>query len=216
MIIVCSSYVIGVVAAGFASESEEVSADVIRRAFLATEEEFLSLVRQQWSTNPQMASVGTCCLVGVICNGVLHVANAGDSRAVLGRADKSGRGVTAVQLSTEHNASFESVRNELRTLHPDDPHIVVSKHKVWRVKGIIQVTNHLCISSSLIQKRCGYQDDNGAGFLGTTGIKIHWRRLSQEVGVQQRTTLGQIQAASTVQQADSQRRTVSTRTQAQP
>ncbi|KAG6437387.1 hypothetical protein SASPL_102302 [Salvia splendens] len=127
----------------FASESEEVSADVIRRAFLATEEEFLCLVRQQWSTNPQMASVGTCCLVGVICNGVLHVANAGDSRAVLGRADKSGRGVTAVQLSTEHNASFESVRNELRTLHPDDPHIVVSKHKVWRVKGIIQVSRSI-------------------------------------------------------------------------
>lgn len=127
----------------FASENQEISADVIKKAFLATEEEFLSLVRQQWSTNPQIASVGTCCLVGIICNGLLYVANAGDSRVVLGRADKSGRGVTAIQLSTEHNANLESVRDELRSLHPDDPNIVVSKHKVWRVKGIIQVSRSI-------------------------------------------------------------------------
>ncbi|KAH6805934.1 Protein phosphatase 2C family protein [Perilla frutescens var. frutescens] len=127
----------------FGSENQDISADVIKKAFLATEEEFLCLVRQQWSTNPQFASVGTCCLVGVICNGLLHVANAGDSRVVLGRAVKSGRGVTAIQLSTEHNANLESVRDELRSLHPDDPHIVVSKHKVWRVKGIIQVSRSI-------------------------------------------------------------------------
>ncbi|KAL8480452.1 hypothetical protein ACS0TY_026578 [Phlomoides rotata] len=126
-----------------ASENQEISANVIKRAFLETEEEFLSLVRRQWSVNPQIASVGTCCLVGVICNGLLYVANAGDSRAVLGRSDKTGRGVTAIQLSTEHNANHESVRDELRSLHPDDPQIVVLKHKVWRVKGIIQVSRSI-------------------------------------------------------------------------
>ncbi|PIN15001.1 Protein phosphatase 2C/pyruvate dehydrogenase (lipoamide) phosphatase [Handroanthus impetiginosus] len=127
----------------FASENQEISANVIKKAFLATEEEFLSLVRQQWSIMPQLASVGTCCLVGVICNGLLYVANAGDSRVVLGRADKVVRGVTAIQLSTEHNANNESVRNELRSLHPDDSQIVVLKHKVWRVKGIIQVSRSI-------------------------------------------------------------------------
>ncbi|KAI3474035.1 hypothetical protein Pfo_028823 [Paulownia fortunei] len=127
----------------FASENQEISANVIKKAFLATEEEFLSLVRQQWSIKPQIASVGTCCLVGVICNGLLYVANAGDSRVVLGRADKAVRGVTAIQLSTEHNANVESVRDELRTLHPDDSQIVVLKHKVWRVKGIIQVSRSI-------------------------------------------------------------------------
>ncbi|KAK9033593.1 hypothetical protein V6N11_049780 [Hibiscus sabdariffa] len=45
----------------------------------------------------------------------------------------------AVQLSTEHNASSDAVRDELRSLHPDDPQIVVMKHKVWRVKGLIQI-----------------------------------------------------------------------------
>lgn len=87
-----------------------------------------------------MASVGSCCLAGVICDGLLYVANAGDSRAVLGRADSRGsRQVTAIQLSTEHNASIESVREELRSSHPHDEHIVVLRHKVWRVKGLIQV-----------------------------------------------------------------------------
>ncbi|KAL0409856.1 UNVERIFIED_CONTAM: putative protein phosphatase 2C 38 [Sesamum latifolium] len=127
----------------FATENQEMSATVIKKAFLATEEEFLSLVRQQWSIKPQLASVGTCCLVGVICNGLLYIANAGDSRVVLGRADNDMRGITAIQLSTEHNANIEAVRDELRSLHPDDPQIVVLKHKVWRVKGIIQVSRSI-------------------------------------------------------------------------
>lgn len=116
-----------------------MSANVIKKAFLETEEEFLAIVKQQWVDKPQIASVGSCCLVGVICNGLLYVANAGDSRVVLGRAEKSVRGATAIQLSTEHNASIESVRDELRSLHPHDSQIVVLKHKVWRVKGLIQV-----------------------------------------------------------------------------
>lgn len=116
-----------------------MSADVIKKAFLKTDEEFLSLVKQQWFEKPQLASVGSCCLAGVICNGLLYVANAGDSRVVLGRAEKAARGVTAIQLSMEHNANNESVRDELRSLHPQDSQIVLLKHKVWRVKGIIQV-----------------------------------------------------------------------------
>lgn len=128
----------------FASESPEISINILKKAFLATEEEFLSLVRQQWSTKPQLASVGTCCLVGVISNGHLHIANVGDSRLVLGRTDKSVRGgITAIQLSVEHNANLKSVRDELQLLHPDDPQIVVSKHRVWRVKGIIQVSRSI-------------------------------------------------------------------------
>lgn len=126
--------------AEFTSESCGISADVITRAFLETEEEFLSLVRNQWLTKPQIASAGSCCLVGIICSGLLYIANAGDSRVVLGRMENDVKEVKAVQLSSEHNASMEFVREELHALHPDDPQIVVLKHKVWRVKGIIQVT----------------------------------------------------------------------------
>ncbi|KAL9259376.1 putative protein phosphatase 2C 38 [Drosera capensis] len=96
--------------AEFTAENGAMSADVIKKAFLATEEQFLSVVRKQWLKNPQMASVGACCLVG---------------------------------LSSEHNASRESVREELQRLHPEDPQIVVLKHQAWRVKGIIQVSRSI-------------------------------------------------------------------------
>lgn len=125
--------------AEFATEQHGMSVDVIRKAFTAIEEGFISLVRKQWFSKPQIASVGSCCLVGVICGGILYVANVGDSRAVLGRVERGIREVSAVQISEEHNVSIESVREEVRSLHPDDPHIVVLKHKVWRVKGLIQV-----------------------------------------------------------------------------
>ncbi|XP_076909607.1 putative protein phosphatase 2C 48 [Bidens hawaiensis] len=127
----------------YTSGSEEMSADIIRKAFLATEEEFLALVEREWLSNPRMACVGSCCLVGIICNGVLYIANAGDSRAVLGKEDKSVNALKAVRLSEEHNASFESVREELKSLHPNDPNIVLLKRNVWRVRGLIQISRSI-------------------------------------------------------------------------
>ncbi|XP_075502813.1 putative protein phosphatase 2C 38 isoform X2 [Primulina tabacum] len=127
----------------FTTDNQEMSADVIKNAYLATEEEFLSLVKKQWEIKPQIASVGSCCLVGIICSGLLYIANSGDSRVVLGRLEKVKNEVKAMQLSTEHNASFESVREELHALHPNDPQIVVLKHGVWRVKGLIQVSRSI-------------------------------------------------------------------------
>ncbi|ERM95663.1 hypothetical protein AMTRI_Chr08g207250 [Amborella trichopoda] len=127
----------------FTSEQQAMSTNVIHKAFLATEEAFLSLVKKQWLTKPQLAAVGSCCLVGIVCGGTLYIANLGDSRAVLARSIKATREVAAIQLSSEHNASIESVRQELRSLHPDDSRIVVLKHKVWRVKGLIQVSRSI-------------------------------------------------------------------------
>ncbi|KAF7810763.1 putative protein phosphatase 2C 60 [Senna tora] len=127
----------------FAAEQQSMSVDVIRKAFQATEEGFMSLVARQWPMKPQIAAVGSCCLVGVICNGTLYIANLGDSRAVLGRVVKATGEVLAVQLSAEHNVGIESVRQEMHSLHPDDSHIVVLKHNVWRVKGLIQISRSI-------------------------------------------------------------------------
>ncbi|KAM0938692.1 putative protein-serine/threonine phosphatase [Dioscorea sansibarensis] len=127
----------------FASEQQSMSADVIRKAFQETEEGFLSVVTRQWPLRPQIAAVGSCCLVGIVCSGTLYAANAGDSRVVLGRLIKATGEVLAVQLSEEHNAVHESVRQELCSLHPDDSQIVVLKHNVWRVKGLIQVSRSI-------------------------------------------------------------------------
>ncbi|XP_057469893.1 probable protein phosphatase 2C 60 [Actinidia eriantha] len=127
----------------FTSEQHSMSVDVIRKAFQATEEGFLSVVTKQWSIKPQIAAVGSCCLVGVICGGTLYIANLGDSRAVLGKLVQATGEVLAIQLSTEHNASIESIRHELWSLHPDDSQIVVLKHNVWRVKGLIQISRSI-------------------------------------------------------------------------
>lgn len=129
--------------AEFATEEGDLSEEVIKKAFEATEEEFLRVVRESWIARPQIASVGSCCLLGAISKGVLYVANLGDSRAVLGRKALEGEvncgAVVAERLSTDHNVGVENVRKEVEALHPDDPHIVVCTRGVWRIKGIIQV-----------------------------------------------------------------------------
>ncbi|XP_004295069.1 PREDICTED: probable protein phosphatase 2C 42 isoform X1 [Fragaria vesca subsp. vesca] len=120
-----------------------VTADTIQDAFRRTEEGFTALVSELWSTRPNLATVGTCCLVGVICRGTLFVASLGDSRLVLGKKVGNTGEVAAIQLSTEHNANLEEIRYELKEQHSHDPQIVVLKHGVWRVKGIIQVSRSI-------------------------------------------------------------------------
>lgn len=120
------------------SSKQGVTAETIRKTFLDTDESFIAHVEKQWSVRPQLATAGSCCLVGVVCQRTLFIANLGDSRAVLGKVGLNGQ-IAPEQLSREHDASHESVRQELRAEHPDDPRIVVLKHNVWRVKGIIKV-----------------------------------------------------------------------------
>ncbi|KAA3481195.1 putative protein phosphatase 2C 42 [Gossypium australe] len=127
-----------------AAESQGVvTAETIQRAFRQTEEGFTTLVSESWSTRPNIATVGTCCLVGVIHQHTLFIANLGDSRVVLGKKVGNTGGMAALQLSTEHNANIAAIRQELMELHPNDPQIVVLKHGVWRVKGIIQVSRSI-------------------------------------------------------------------------
>lgn len=125
-----------------ARENGTISEDVLKNAFSATEEGFLTLVRRSWGIKPLIAAIGSCCLVGVIWRGTLYVANLGDSRAVIGSLGRSNE-IIAEQLTRDHNASMEEVRQELRSRHPDDSHIVVMKHGVWRIKGIIQVSRSI-------------------------------------------------------------------------
>ncbi|KAL9317287.1 hypothetical protein ACSQ67_013804 [Phaseolus vulgaris] len=129
----------------FATEQGGLSVDVIKKAFSATEEEFLHLVKLSLPISPQIASVGSCCLFGAITNNVLYVANLGDSRAVLGRraVERKNSPVVAQRLSTDHNVADVEVRREVEALHPDDSHIVVYSRGVWRIKGIIQVSRSI-------------------------------------------------------------------------
>ncbi|KAL9224300.1 hypothetical protein vseg_000350 [Gypsophila vaccaria] len=128
----------------FVSEHGGMSADVIKKAFSATEDEFLRHVKGRFAQQPQIASAGSCCLVGAIVNDELFVANLGDSRAVLGRRSSTKqKNVVAERLSTDHNVSDEEVRREVEALHPDDDHIVAYNRGVWRIRGIIQVSRSI-------------------------------------------------------------------------
>uniref|UniRef100_A0A6N2MF78 protein-serine/threonine phosphatase n=1 Tax=Salix viminalis TaxID=40686 RepID=A0A6N2MF78_SALVM len=117
----------------FAKEHGGLSADVIKKAFNATEEEFCHLVKRSLPLKPQIASVGSCCLVGAISNDAF-------GRRV--DEDKK-KTVVAERLSTDHNVADEEVRKEVEALHPDDSHIVVYTRGVWRIKGIIQVSRSI-------------------------------------------------------------------------
>lgn len=125
-----------------AREERTISEEVLRNAFSATEDGFLALVRRAHQIKPLIAAIGSCCLVGVIWRGTLYIANVGDSRAVIGSLGRSNK-IIAEQLTRDHNASLEEVREEIRSLHPDDSHIVVLKNGVWRIKGIIQVSRSI-------------------------------------------------------------------------
>ncbi|XP_027175079.1 probable protein phosphatase 2C 43 [Coffea eugenioides] len=133
-----------------AQENGTMSEGVICNAFSETEDGFLSIVKQLYPVNRLVASWGSCCLVGVIWEGKLFVANLGDSRAVLGCVGQKmlsclcqSKRVTAKQLTKDHNANMKEVRQELRSSHPDDPQIVLQKFNVWRIKGIIQVSRSI-------------------------------------------------------------------------
>jgi pyruvate dehydrogenase phosphatase len=61
-----------------ARENGTISEDVLKRAFSAAEDGFLTLVHWTCIIKPLIAAVGSCCLVGVIWKVTLHVANLGD------------------------------------------------------------------------------------------------------------------------------------------
>lgn len=174
---------LGLIRAEAASGPEGVTADAIRDAFLATEEGFLAVVSRMWEAQPDMATVGTCCLVGVVHQRTLFVANLGDSRAVLGKKVGRAGQITAEQLSSEHNANEEDVRQELMAQHPDDPQIVALKHGVWRVKGIIQVGFYRIVQFPVAET--GYCICNiyifhfSVNVLGNAGVQIIRRCISK-------------------------------------
>ncbi|XP_042519275.1 probable protein phosphatase 2C 63 [Macadamia integrifolia] len=118
----------------FVAEHGGFSVDVIKKTFDAIEEEFLHLVKRLWPARPQITYVGSYCLVGAISDDMLHVANLGGSRAVLGQKASIGQRipVLAKRLSTDHNVAVEEVRKGRDATS-------IRERGVWRVKDIGRV-----------------------------------------------------------------------------
>ncbi|EPS69964.1 hypothetical protein M569_04798, partial [Genlisea aurea] len=120
-----------------------ITEEVLKNAFSDTEISFLDFVRRNSDTSSKLRAVGTCCLVGVIWEKSVYIANLGDSRAVLGYVDRRSHKVIAEQLTKDHNPNREEIRAELREANPDDPNIVVYREGAWRVKDIIQISRSI-------------------------------------------------------------------------
>ncbi|CAJ2671587.1 unnamed protein product [Trifolium pratense] len=105
-----------------------------------TENGFLDYVENNIGLIRTIGKVGSCCLAGVLWNGVLYIVNLGDSRAVIGSVVN--KRVSAVQLTRDHNCNDPAIREELISLHPGDPTIVMEQNG-WRVKGISMVSRSI-------------------------------------------------------------------------
>ncbi|KAJ3688306.1 hypothetical protein LUZ61_017470 [Rhynchospora tenuis] len=112
---------------------------VIREAYYSIENNFVAFAKSNWEERHYLATVGSCCLTGVVHGSNLYVANAGDSRAVLARWADGEEQPQVVQLSTDHNANDEDIRHEVEAEHPGVPNLFTNVHGSYRLKGTLQV-----------------------------------------------------------------------------
>ncbi|CAI5529843.1 unnamed protein product [Closterium sp. Naga37s-1] len=119
-----------------------VSVEALRRGFAETERQFTARVRDSFLDSPHLATVGACSAVAIVTRSALWVANVGDCRAVLGQVRHTGDGLEcrALQMSEDHNLSFQAIRDRYREEHADMPDAVTEKRGRYRVKGKITVT----------------------------------------------------------------------------
>ena len=124
---------------GHAKDNEnDITEATLRDAVSATEASFLDHVEKNYMINNNLGKAGSCCLARIIWKRrTLHVANLGDSRAVIGTMVNNE--IQAEQLTRDHNYNNQAIREELEAKHPDDPNIVMYERGAWRVKGIITV-----------------------------------------------------------------------------
>ncbi|XP_076892710.1 putative protein phosphatase 2C 40 [Bidens hawaiensis] len=111
----------------------------LQRALNQAENDFLYMVEQEMEDRPDIVSVGSCVLVGLIQGKDFYIMNLGDSRAVLATDDDETngfKGLKAVQLTDSHTVDNEVERNQILKEHPDDPKTIVH----GKVKGKLKVT----------------------------------------------------------------------------
>jgi pyruvate dehydrogenase phosphatase len=119
-------------------------AQALQRAFVATDNLFMDKCSELFKRGQRKAAtVGTCALVALIRDGIVYVANVGDSRAVIATRDTVTGKYSATSMSIEHNARDPALQKELSDAHPGEPNIVVQKRNAYYVKGRLQLTRSI-------------------------------------------------------------------------
>jgi pyruvate dehydrogenase phosphatase len=89
-----------------------------------------------------LALAGSCALVAVFKDGYIHIANTGDSRAVLGAVNRLGE-LEVVELTADHNLSNPAEVKLLMAQHEGEKGVISGKDNSKRVKGALKVTRSL-------------------------------------------------------------------------
>lgn len=128
-----------------ANKNGMINEEVFQEAYDRTELTFVNHVRTNWQNELQIAVLGSCCLVGVVFNKVLHVANAGDSRAVLVRWPDGGGldDMVVIQLSVDYNAKYRERRDEVSEEHPPGASLFEEFEGCSYVRGSLPVITFL-------------------------------------------------------------------------
>ncbi|KAJ0400669.1 hypothetical protein P43SY_005442 [Pythium insidiosum] len=131
-------------------------ASAIQRGFTRTDRDLMAQVSAAFQLGfGAVGRCGSCALMVYVRGTTLHVANAGDIRAVLGRkpaassswiggGSSASQPLLAVPLSQDQNAMAKNEQERLRREHPGEDNVVVCRRPdSCYVKGALQPTRAL-------------------------------------------------------------------------
>ncbi|TDH65798.1 hypothetical protein CCR75_007197 [Bremia lactucae] len=127
------------------TESNDRVAAAIQRAFGRTDRDLMSEVASAFKLGfGAVARCGSCVCLVFVHGGTVHVANAGDIRAVLGKLDKESQVLVAEPLSSDQNAMVKFEQDKLVKEHPGEANVFTCRHPdSCYVKGALQPTRAL-------------------------------------------------------------------------
>ncbi|GMF25572.1 unnamed protein product [Phytophthora fragariaefolia] len=122
--------------------SDERVAAAIQRAFGRTDRDLMAEVASAFKLGfGAVARCGSCACLAYVHEGTVHVANAGDIRAVLGKLGKDSESIVAQPLSNDQNAMVKFEQEKLIKEHPGEANVFTCRHPdSCYVKGALQPT----------------------------------------------------------------------------
>ncbi|KAL7155778.1 hypothetical protein ABFS83_03G099100 [Erythranthe nasuta] len=123
-----------------------MSGDMIKQAISETEEGFIDFVRQSLKKNRQIVNVGSCCMVGIIWDETLYVANLGNSKTILGNIETRSTSIRPLKLAYDDEHRNPKTRHypeefdldsdnpktvEIKLIPTEDKFVIFASHGLW-------------------------------------------------------------------------------------